>query len=51
MSELVFTEGPDGRVHASRPTDDGPKSRAVDAHGDAAEFLRGVGYVVQVRQI
>jgi hypothetical protein len=48
MSELVFTEGPDGRVHASLPTDDGPKSLALDAHGPAADFLREVGYVVHV---
>ena len=48
MSELVFTEGPDGRVHASQPTDDGPKSLARDAHGPAADFLQEVGYAVQV---
>ncbi len=48
MCDLVFIEGPDGRVHASQPTDGGPKSLAVDAHGDAAELLRGAGYVVQV---
>ena len=34
--------------HASQPTDDEPKSLALDTYGDAAERLRGVGYVVQV---
>ncbi len=48
MAERVFTEGPDGRVHASLPTDDGPKSLARDAHGETADVLREVGYVVQV---
>jgi hypothetical protein len=40
MAERVFTEGPDGRVRASLPTNDGPKSLARDAHGEAADFLR-----------
>lgn len=48
MAELVFTEGPDGRLYASKPRPEGEKSLVFEAAGDAAKLLRDAGYTVRV---
>lgn len=47
MADDKITETPDGRVFISRPREEGEKSLAFKAQGEAAELLRDAGYVVR----
>ena len=48
MSELKLFETPDGRVFGGVPNENGPRALTFEARGEAAEFLRGAGYIVRV---